>query len=178
MPNWCNNNIVMTGPTDKLQVLMASPDAFLDAMVPMPKTTQKGPIDVTSNTKSDDFNWYDWRIDNWGTKWEVDTEGLELTDNGDGTSTIHGYFDSAWSPPIEAFATYGDNNPEIEYILDYLEEGMCFVGRFTSEGDNRHYSYSDYTSKTIGDYIHDDILDEWDLVERMAECEKDCEDDE
>jgi hypothetical protein len=163
MPNWCNNNIVMTGPTDKLQALMASPDEFLGAMVPL----------------GDLNEWtYEKAVDNWGTKWEVDTEGLELTDNGDGTSTIHGYFDSAWSPPIEAFATYGDNNPEIEYILDYLEEGMCFVGRFTSEGDNRHYSYSGYTSKTIGDYIHDDILDEWDLVERMAECEKDCEDDE
>jgi hypothetical protein len=109
MPNWCNNNIVMTGPTDKLQALMASPDEFLGAMVPL----------------GDLNEWtYEKAIDNWGTKWEVDTEGLELTDNGDGTSTIHGYFDSAWSPPIEAFATYGDNNPEIEYILDYLEEGM------------------------------------------------------
>ena len=72
-------------------------------MVPMPKELD----DTTKGTDGDAVNWYDWRVTNWGTKWDISDEGLEYVDNGDGTSVIQGWFDSAWAPPIEAYNTYG-----------------------------------------------------------------------
>ena len=34
------------------------------------------------------------------------TEGLEFTDNKDGTAEITGWFDSAWAPPIGAYEKF------------------------------------------------------------------------
>jgi hypothetical protein len=37
----------------------------------------------------------------------------------DGTATLSGYFESAWSPPINALNTYLGSNPDCEGDLYY-----------------------------------------------------------
>jgi hypothetical protein len=75
-------------------------------------------------------------LQSWGTKWEVNTQDLCVEDNGDGTSDIYGDFDSAWSPPLEAYIAFNqaDNGCEVEGW--YSEFGGDYCGLYNSrEGD-------------------------------------------
>jgi hypothetical protein len=64
-------------------------------------------------------------------------EGLEFTDNGDGTASITGWFDSAWAPPIEAYNTFLEDMDGCTLSADYHEPGMDFAGIYT-DGDDQY----------------------------------------
>ena len=138
MPNWCSNSITISGPTETIkQVWDDAHDGdnfgLLNAMVPMPKELD----DTTKGSDGDAVNWYDWRVSNWGTKWDVSDEGLEYVDNGDGTSHITGWFDSAWAPPTVAYNTFLDDMDNCSIESTYEEGGMDFAGIYT-DGDDQY----------------------------------------
>jgi hypothetical protein len=188
MPNWCNNTITIKGSTETVKQLWedanqeGSSRGLLNAMVPMPTglvDTTKGTGDELQTEEHDGHtNWYDWSVNRWGTKWDVDTEGLEFTDNGDGTAEISGYFDSAWSPPIEAYQQFCEDMDGVFLEAYYEEGGMCFVGYWSSEGGDDYYEYSEFTSDNIRDNIPAYLVDEYALDERLAEYEAEEEEEE
>ena len=144
MPNWCNNSITISGPTETIQQLWEDAQAaegLLEAMVPMPKElrdTVKGTGDELQTEKYDGAtNWYDWAVNRWGTKWDVSLEGLEIEDNGDGTAYITGWFDSAWAPPIEAYNTFLEDMDNCSIEASYHEPGMDYAG-FYNDGDDEY----------------------------------------
>ena len=88
MPNYCNNNIVITGPNsvidkiekiangdkgDLLQYFYPMPEALKDTTAPLPKdATKEEKAKAKENLKKYGYdNWYDWRVENWGTKWDI-----------------------------------------------------------------------------------------------------------
>ena len=163
MPNWCSNSITITGPIETIRPLYdeAIQDAddetgLLNAMHPMPKHLHE-----TVSPSADGEDWYTWRVNNWGTKWEVSSEGLEFEDNGDGTATLSGWFDSAWAPPIGAYENFCDMMDNCVLEASYFEPGMDFAGFWSSEN---------------GDEYCDDLHGEWqrgddasDLFKRLDE---------
>lgn len=163
MPNWCNNSITIVGPADKIQALwnaaQAENSGLLNAMLPMPeglRNTVKGSGDELQTETHDGYtNWYDWSVARWGTKWDVDTDALYLEDLGDGRAQISGGFDSAWSPPIEAFKAYADANTDVKMQLKYFEPGMSFMGVWDNEGGDTYYD-------DVGDML--EITEEEDAV--------------
>jgi hypothetical protein len=170
MPNWCNNSVSITGPKDKIKVLWEAAQkpeeqggGLLQAMHPMPEFKTDGG-DVMPN-------WWNWRVSNWGTKWEVSAEGLEYSEDGD-TATITGWFDSAWAPPVTAFEVYSEVNPDVVARLSYHEPGMCFVGTWTSELGDECHEYSDCDSRTVRDTIGAELDDEWNISEELAQYEE------
>lgn len=125
MPNWCSNNFRIVGSTESLKPLWEQIDRenkFLEVIKPI------GEWD------------YGNAVEAWGTKWDVNTDGMEFTDNGDGTAEISGFFDSAWSPPVDAFQTLSEDLDSCYLELCYFEPGMCFVGYWDSEGADDHYT--------------------------------------
>ena len=68
-------------------------------------------------------NWYDWRIANWGTKWDVDAE-LRI----DNETYLAYSFDSAWSPPLTWLEKVAKQFPKLHFKLKYEEEGLGFMG--------------------------------------------------
>jgi hypothetical protein len=143
MPNWCNNTILITGATDKIAAIWAATNTgesltgengLLQALAPMPAELFDTVADGSTG-----MDWYNWRVANWGTKWDLNSEGLHFVDNGDGTATIEGYADSAWAPPIEAFQSYSNANPDVEMELRYFEPGMCFLGIWDSAGGDAYW---------------------------------------
>jgi len=153
MPNWCSNNLTITGDTDTLvqlkEVIESDGEGLLEAIAPI------GEWD------------YSKAVETWGTKWDVSTEGLEYTDNGDGTSTIQGWFQSAWSPPVDAFQSLAQDWDSCYIQLMYEESGMCFVGCWDSEGADDHYDYSGATSDTVRNMIPEYLVDEFALDEQL-----------
>ena len=91
MPNWCLNQLKVTG--EKPEVLRfvqqaEGPSSVLvfDNFVPMPKTKE--------NTEGE--GWYDWCLAQWGTKWDA-SDIDRITEHG--SFAIY-EFNTAWSPPI------------------------------------------------------------------------------
>lgn len=177
MPNWCNNTITIKGSTETVKTLWddANEVGFLQAMKPMPKeldgTTSPTPKEGVPQPLVDGHdNWYAWRVDNWGTKWDIDVEGLEYKDNGDGTSEITGWADSAWAPPINAFQTLADDMDGLYVELKYWESGMDFIGVWDSEGGDAYYDDVSETvrkdptwneDKVLYELVGDFGLEEW-----------------
>jgi hypothetical protein len=138
MPNWNANTITIEGPADKIRELWAraqrghqyvnaatgeteETSGLLEAMVPI------GEWD------------YDRAVATWGTKWDIDLTGLELTEGDNGRAQISGHADSAWSPPVEAFQAYANLNEDVYLELKYFEPGMSFIGVWDSEGGNAYW---------------------------------------
>lgn len=172
MPNWCSNGIKITGPKDKIKALWdqahqheAAGGGLLQSMNPMPAAVGD---DNTQDSVMPD--WWSWRVNNWGTKWEVSNEGLEYSEDGD-TATISGWFDSAWSPPCNACAFYIDENPEVSITLHYYEPGMCFVGKWEDGVDECH-EYGGESSKTVRDAIGVELDDYFNISEELAQYEE------
>lgn len=167
MPNWCSNAITIKGPVDKIRALWdaANPNSeyagLLEAMVPI------GEWD------------YDTAVSKWGTKWDVNGEGLEFTDNGDGTATIEGWAESAWSPPIEAFATYCGANDDVTAQLDYFEPGMAFIGRWTdADGKATWEDVGQLAKNGTDDPVLDQLMEDfnvWDWFETDEDDEENLE---
>jgi len=129
MPNWCNNSFSITGNTESIKDLWeaaqtAGPDGgfgLLNAIAPI-------------------GDWeYGKAVDTWGTKWDVTDEGLEFVDNGDGTASIQGWFDSAWSPPIGAYEQLAADFDSCIIECSYYEPGMDFGGFWSSENGDEEF---------------------------------------
>ena len=179
MPNWCNNNITIQGPTETIRQLWedatAEGSGLLNAMVPMPEELK----DTVKGSNGDAVNWYDWAVSNWGTKWDVDTEGLEFTDNGDGTASIDGWFDSAWAPPIGAYEKFLDDMDNCSLTASYYECGMDFGG-FYDNGDDEYLENlrEEYEAGDDASDLYKQLDDEYGLSEQYDEWDQLNDDDE
>ena len=190
MPNWCDNQITITGPNsviDKIEKIVTEEkdgDGLLNYFHPMPKQLE----DTTSPSSSADkpqpmvegFDcWYDWRCENWSTKWDVNefygVDRQHLNDSLD-ESTISFGFSSAWSPPIGAYEQFisdmSANQIDVSVKAYYYEGGCDFMGCWDNGYDDC-YAPSDY--KSTDDFWQDGIgstLDEmFNITEPMAEYE-------
>ena len=72
-----------------------------------------------------DDRWYNWRCQNWGTKW--DAYSLEIDD----TDMPHGFevtFETAWSPPEEVCNAIRDQYDDLSISWFYDEPGCEIAG--------------------------------------------------
>tara|TARA_B100001057_G_C22620053_1_gene860137 strand:- start:262 stop:882 length:621 start_codon:yes stop_codon:yes gene_type:complete len=148
MPNWCSNSITIQGSTETIKTLWEQAQTnwknedygLLNAMVPMPEalkgTRSPAPDDGSQPYVDGHTNWYDWCVANWGTKWDIDDQGLEFKDNGDGTAQISGWFESAWAPPITAYDKFLDDMDGCSLYATYEEGGMDFAGIYDDGSDD------------------------------------------
>ena len=200
MPNWCDNQITITGPSsviDKIEKIVKdesnnAENGLLQFFHPMPKElmkTEAGPIAKTKKEKQArqarklEFgaeNWYDWRVNNWGTKWELcEFYGADKQPDAlIGHSTISFAFSSAWSPPIGAYEKFLADNSDC-FIRAYYYEGGCDFMGLWEDGIDDCYAPSDY--KSTDDFWQDGIgstLDDiFNITESMAEYEAEQEEE-
>jgi hypothetical protein len=155
MPNWCNNTITLTGHKEKITAIYAKSkedNALIQQLKPMPEalegTTSPAPKEGKVQPLVDGFdNWYDWRVQNWGSKWDVDADNLELSEDG---TTIEGWFDSAWAPPIHAYEYFLTDNEDCSIKSYYYEGGMDFGGLWEDFAD-AEVTMSDFTADEMED---------------------------
>ena len=183
MPNWCDNQITITGPNsviDKIEKIVSDEkdtDGLLNFFHPMPKeldgTTSPSSSADKPQPMVEGFDcWYDWRVEKWGTKWDCN-EFYGVDRQGD---TISFGFSSAWSPPIGAYETFimnmSEQKQDVSVKAYYYEGGCDFMGEWDNGSDDC-YSPSDY--KSTDDFWQDGIgstLDDmFNITESMAEYE-------
>jgi hypothetical protein len=92
---------------------------------------EKGALLIRSNSeKYGHSNWYDWCVDNWGTKWSAaDAYVAQKLRNEDKTKFVLNVdFKTPWSPPIPIVDKLALDFPDTEFCLKYFECGMAFKG--------------------------------------------------
>jgi hypothetical protein len=71
--------------------------------------------------------WYDWNCKNWGTKWNFRDVTVSRPDFHEGEL---GYtFSTAWSPPLPVIAKMSEMFPDLEFTIEYREEGLFYEGK-------------------------------------------------
>jgi hypothetical protein len=177
MPNWCSNRFELVGPKEKIREF----EAFLgegkgknwfDFFLPCPeelKNTEAAFGESVNQELIEKYgasDWYSWSIENWGCKWNCDAQSWNVEDYDEHNLSISFWFDSPWGPPI-ALYEFIEQDESLSVFGHYLEEGMCFVGKY-EYGTDSTYEYSDLDSL---DSIPDDVLEEWNLRESIEERE-------
>ncbi len=132
MPNWCYNELEVSGNTDSLKELqqLFENGFSLEKIAPTPPELT---ADVGYSVhKAEAPSWFKWRLENWGTKWDV----MERNNNSDdkarfataGWDSIKVKFHTAWQPPMLALATLSQKFNDLKFKLFYLDEMLCFEG--------------------------------------------------
>jgi len=142
MPNWCDNTVYIThDDPKKIQVLVDAwkENKFFGTIYPEPDYTKVKVKPTFPSIKGNDdpvsveSAWWDWRVQNWGTKWEITTDEayIDIQEN-----EIKASFATAWSPPTGIF----DKLVEDGYSVDayYYEGGCAFCGHY-SDGNDETY---------------------------------------
>ena len=78
-----------------------------------------------ASTGHQDDRWYNWRVQNWGTKW--DCYSMEMDD----TDMPHGFevtFETAWSPPEEVCTAIREQFDDLSISWFYDEPGCEVAG--------------------------------------------------
>lgn len=95
----------------------------------------------------DELDWYWWRVNNWGTKWDgFDYDNIIKTDHD---LYITGC--TAWSPCEPTIKRISEIYPEVNIQLEYDEPGCAFCGRVEYEEGNL---ISELTENDFADYRH------------------------
>lgn len=165
MPNWCMNSLEIThkDPAMMQKALDAwNSSNFLQSLIPCPQPlidTVAGSVGRLNGDPIADYkidlhevqmelnrkhfgykDWYDWCVNEWGTKWDIGYRG----EHGDKPALDCGVlkvgFDSAWSPPIQAYDKLTEMGYEI--VAYYFEPGCDFCGKYYL-GEDECYSASE-----------------------------------
>ncbi len=159
MPNWCNNNITITGPNkiiDKIDKIVKNEkyekpeDGLLEYFYPMPAELRDTTADGTKRKKLQKKygfdDWYGWAVENWSTKWDIhEFHGVDRNYINDDESEISFGFESAWAPPIGAYEKFIDDNSNCSIKATYYEGGCDFMGEWY-DGQDDCYQVSDFKS--------------------------------
>ena len=142
MPNWCNNTVELYHD-DPVMIERArkafNDGALLNEFIPVPADLQivAGCVGAKDDPKqialeeAEQRNiakygyktWYDFCVAEWGTKWDVGADGYNADDIPGGLMLT---FDSAWSPPVNAYEKLVDMGFSIRAM--YYEPGMAYAG--------------------------------------------------
>ncbi|MBE5806677.1 MAG: hypothetical protein E7313_08260 [Clostridiales bacterium] len=89
-----------------------------------------GDMYINNLIKYKSMTWYDWSIENWGTKWDaVDSEGTPE----DGELK----FLTAWAEPIPIIKKLFEKYPKMRIEWEYELEGEEYSGKYISDGKGK-----------------------------------------
>ena len=189
MPNYCDAEVTIYGSRAALTALLAKAgEGTHEVATDWNTETQKyEKTEQVPNTFSfDNFyptppeklegeGWYDWRIENWGTKWDLVQNGTTITPITDNYEPNLDYeasfgmgFQTAWSPALGIFAKITEQFPDVFVQYKYVEEGMAFFGVAEIYGgeiedDTRQITAEDY--KIAGAVMDAEGEIDWDNTE-------------
>ena len=154
MPNWCMNALRVEGEGAKdfiknlkehgMNHFVPMPEIFKKITSPPESTPEDKRKEVTKELGAKDWedalkilkekyhatNWYDWRLTNWGTKWDICEQHF-----GTKREDVL-WFDTAWGPPLAFLETVSKQYPDLLFWMEYYEPGMVFGGHFIAYKNN------------------------------------------
>jgi hypothetical protein len=155
---------------------------LLDEFIPVPKDLQivAGRVGDDNDPKQIELKeaeirnlathgyttWYDFCVNEWGTKWDVGADGNPAQDIPGGLMLG---FDSAWSPPVHAYEKLIEQGFSIRAM--YYEPGMAYAGVW-EDGIDDFYEYGGLDSAGIAEELPVELDEAFGISESAAEWEE------
>lgn len=144
MPNWCENNLTLSGDADVIKKIRDWYDqsgktddvGLFSLFYPLPSELK----DTTA--PSSEPNWYDWQTTEWGTKWDAKNVMIEGEDGDENEEFLWLSFETPWAPPIKFYEKITKDYPQIVVHANYYEPGFDFAGTFDSKGGYNNLTIS------------------------------------
>ena len=147
MPNWSMNKMKVEGDDEAL-VKFASRmkgEFTLDKILPTPPKLLEDNPDASEGGIPE---WYNWRLQHCGTKWELrGVEDEKMTDGGAKLTLAESgkaytcEFDTAWHPPLVALESLSKQIPNLKIHLSYHDDMMNFVGKANFENGESDFVF-------------------------------------
>jgi hypothetical protein len=154
MPNWCMNNLTIEH--DDIEKVNEFAEAYkrgetCEHYLPTPKRDD--------GELSDD--WWDYRVNNWGTKWDFGGEGEWIEQDG---NMVRCSYDTAWAPPIGLY----ERLQVLGFYVraSYFEPGLSFAGTWI-DGEDYHCD-----GECVDDFPQD-LVEEYNMTEWYEDDEDD-----
>jgi len=156
MPNWCANSLKLIATTAESEAKLSEivrelaraaaaneSAAIFNLIKPVPQalqivagflgaTAEQAELEEAGRKNLDTYgyaNWYDYCVDEWGTKWDARDATYDIDGN---KVTI--FFDTAWSPPMGIYHALENMGFKVE--ATYVEQGMGYIGFYKDGRDN------------------------------------------
>ena len=152
MPNWCYNRVRIDADSDQVEKLKEIYEIFenhsdpFNQILPIPDfkniPNEKGELPKLEQHKNDkgevvwetynfpdgknDDRWYHWNIQNWGTKWDVTAQNVEIEYEDEEQLEIS--FETAWAPPEPICYRLREMFKDLHFSWFYNEPGMETAG--------------------------------------------------
>jgi hypothetical protein len=189
MPNWCNNSVEIyhEDPAMIERVREAfNKGALLNEFIPVPESLhivagcvgdpdeqKKLEEDTARNLAVHGYgNWYDYCVNEWGTKWDIGADGNPAQDIPGGLMLG---FESAWAPPTTAYGKLEEQGFRIRAM--YYEPGMAFAGIY-EDGMDDFYEYGSMSSTEIVETLPEELDEAFGISESVAEWEEENKEEE
>jgi Ferredoxin-like domain in Api92-like protein len=97
-----------------------------------PDDIEAGKAAIAAHRETGFYDWYDWSIANWGTKWNSYNFSM---DNDDVPDRLSFRFETAWSFPGPIFEKLARMFPTLRFECTCFDEGWFFAGRGAFNGE-------------------------------------------
>lgn len=157
MPNWCENTLYIESDKETIAQIVEAieQNKLLHFMKPVPE--DKAEIAF--------YDGHDWRVDNWGTKWEVEAH----IDSEHDETSVSIWFDSAWAPPVAAYNSFFKRMNELDHPIEiraqYIEWGGMFCGEYIN-GEDQLWVIPDNIEEAKGN-LPEEILEQFNILENI-----------
>ena len=136
MPNYVYNTLTVSGTKDDITKFYNDNkkddhELSFDKAIPEP----------------DNIDWYNWRIKNWGCKWDASEVDFTMIDK-EPCKGIY-TFTTPWSPPMKWLETVSTKYPDLIFYIRFEDEGFNFFGM---------EKYHNGVNTLIDDYKYDDVI--------------------
>lgn len=155
MPNWNDNIVNVYGCDDEINRLIemgtngGKDEEFqMNNILPTPLNEDGEVAD----------GWYGWRVDNWGSKWDMSAVNMEQCNR-----MVTLTFQTPWAPNNTFWDFIAEEFPTLEIELSYYEGGMVFCGHYLwMDGKNVEDNHFDFE-----DMEGDTELEKWECFAEM-----------
>jgi hypothetical protein len=199
MPNWCNNTLTISHDDIAMMKRVVkgyNQNRLLNEFIPIPLELREGALSIEELRKERNWeykkeldlareqlnqkyfgykDWYAFCVSEWGTKWDIgrgDWHKTMLMKDIKNKSITMG-FDSAWSPPTDAYDKLIEMGFSIRAM--YYEGGCCFCGIW-EDGEEDFYEITG-NSEWVKNNIPKELDEEFCISEGMAVFEQEEEED-
>ena len=175
MPNWTQNRLTITHKDkdviDRLMAQVRATDTLFNVIHPMPENC------FTGNLGSDERemcqregrpNWFDWRVENWSTKWDASQLGYIIHDYNSVTFD----FDTAWCAPYGVYNALAEQGFEVEAYYVSFENWDAGEWHYDPENPTDMY---DVHIDDLDDGVTDDIDNVFGVTEYLQELAEEIE---
>ena len=157
MPNHVTHNFTVEGTEEDIKKFIdecfdKEGEFDFNRLIPMPDILENTICGSTPEMQTEEYkektdeaikttgysNWYDWRLEHWGTKWNA--YHTQIDHQGDFLELI---FDTAWSCPEPIFKALSEKFPLLSFEGYAMDEGYCFGSSITIDSDGHSIEYFD-----------------------------------